>query len=58
MKVQRKPAEGLRTPIDATSIKRSLEIERLTLLRDFKRPGGAQGYNKGKLLIDCFGWLY
>jgi hypothetical protein len=47
MKVQRKQAEGFRTPIGATSIERSLEIERLTLLRDFTRPGGAQGHNKG-----------
>ena len=34
------------TPIDKTFNKGSLEIERLTLLRVFKRPVGAQGYNK------------
>ena len=39
-------AEGAGTPIGATSINRSLEIERLTLLRDFKRPGGTRVYGK------------
>ena len=39
-------AEGGGTPIGATTVNRSLEIERLTLLRVFKRPGGTQGYSK------------
>ena len=39
-------AEGGGTPIGATTRNRSLEIERLTLLRVFKRPGGTQGYSK------------
>ena len=39
-------AEGVGTPIEATFNKGPLGIERLTLSRDFKRPGGAQGYNR------------
>jgi hypothetical protein len=38
--------EGGGTPIGATTIIRSLKIERLTLLRYFKRPGGTQEYSK------------